>query len=72
MQITLGYVKCSIADLGCLSWILDPDFYSSRFPDPTTAPKEEGENIFCPSSFVSNKYHKIVNNFIFQQVKKFF
>jgi hypothetical protein len=35
----------------------------SRIPDPTT-PNEEGEN-FC-----SHKYHKIENNFIFEQVKK--
>jgi hypothetical protein len=54
--------------------IPDADFYPSRIPDPgsrildlTTAPKEEGEKIFC-----SHKYHKIVNNFIFEQVKKKF
>jgi hypothetical protein len=49
--------------------IPDADFYPSRIPDPgsripdlTTAPKEEGEKI-------RHKYHKIVNNFIFEQVK---
>jgi hypothetical protein len=33
----------SVADPGCLSRIPDPDFYPSKIPDPTTAPKEEGE-----------------------------
>ncbi len=47
-----------IPDLG--SWI----------PDPTTAPKEEGK-IFLSYHFCSHKYHKIVNNFIFEQVKNF-
>jgi hypothetical protein len=27
---------------------------------------------FCPTIFCSHKYHEIVNNFIFEQVKKFF
>jgi hypothetical protein len=27
--------------------IQDPDFYHSRIPDPTTATKEEGENLFA-------------------------
>ncbi len=40
----------------------------SRIPDLTTAPKEE-EEIFCPKIFLcSHKCHKIVNNFIFEQV----
>jgi hypothetical protein len=56
----------SVADPGCLSRILflsitDP---GSRIPDPTRAPKGE--------RFCSHKYHKIVNYFIFEQVKKFF
>jgi hypothetical protein len=33
----------SVADPGCLSRILDPDFYPSRIPDPTTGTKERGE-----------------------------
>ncbi len=33
----------SVADLGCLSRIPDPDFYPSRIPDPKTAIKERGE-----------------------------
>ncbi len=35
----VGYRYTSIADPGCLSRILDPDFY----PDPKTATKERGE-----------------------------
>jgi hypothetical protein len=46
-------------------------FYPSQVPDPTTAPKEEGEKIFCPAIF-SHNYHKIANNCIFEQIKKIF
>ncbi len=57
-----------VADPGCLSrmilFLLHP---GSRILDPTTAPKEEGEK-----KFFSLKYHKIVNNFIFEHVKKVF
>ncbi len=60
-------------------FIPDPDLYASRIPDhgsripdPTTAPKEEGaKNFVCPTTFC-HKYHKIVNNSIFEQVKNFF
>jgi hypothetical protein len=48
-------VKTSVADPGCLSWI----------PDPKTAAKDRGEKKIC-----SHKYYKIVNYFIFEQVKK--
>jgi hypothetical protein len=58
-------------DPGCLSRIPDPDFYPSRIRDPTTAPKEEGK-IFFPTIFVATNIIKIVNNFIFEQVKNFF
>jgi hypothetical protein len=47
-------------------FIPDPDFYQSRISDPTIAPTEEGENFICPTIF---KYLKIVNNFIFEQIK---
>ncbi len=30
----IGKVNTSVADLGCLSRIPDPDFYPSRIPDP--------------------------------------
>jgi hypothetical protein len=55
----------SVADPGCSSI---PDL-GSQIPDPTTA-KKEGENIGCPTFFCSHKYHKIVNYFFFEQVKK--
>jgi hypothetical protein len=47
----------------------------SRIPDPTITPKEGGgwgEFFCCPTIFCSHKYHKIVNNFILELVKKFF
>jgi hypothetical protein len=51
-----------------------PGSRSLFIPDPTTAPKKEGEIYFvCPTIFCSHKYHKIVNNFTFdEQVKKIF
>jgi hypothetical protein len=64
-------VSNSVADPGCLSRITDPDFYPSRIPDPTTAPKEEGRIFcFCPTIFCSLKYHKNVNNCFIEQAKK--
>jgi hypothetical protein len=43
-------------------------FYPSRIPDPKTSTKERGEkNFFC-----SHKFHKIVNYFIFEMLKKRF
>jgi hypothetical protein len=33
----------SVANLGCLSRIPDPDFYPSRIPDSKTGTKERGE-----------------------------
>ncbi len=51
-------------------FIPDPDFVHPgsriRIPDSTTSPKEEGK-IFC-----GHKYHKIVNNFIFEEIEKIF
>jgi hypothetical protein len=35
----------SVADPGCLSRIPDTDFYPSRIPDPTTAPREGAKNV---------------------------
>ncbi len=56
-----------IPDLG--SRISDP---GSRIPDPTTAPKEKGEKFVCLNIVCSHKYHKIVDSFIFGQVKRIF
>jgi hypothetical protein len=65
-------VATSVADPGCLSRIPDPDFYpfrikdlGSRIPDPKSATKERGKNI-CYTFFCSHKFHKIENDFIFE------
>jgi hypothetical protein len=43
----------------------------SRIPDPKTASKKRGEKkIFCQTFFCSHKFHKIVNYFIFEMLKK--
>ncbi len=55
---------------GSVMLIPDPDFLS--ISDPTTAPKDEGGKKFSPTIFCSRKYHNIVYNFIFEQVKKNF
>ncbi len=78
-------LNSSVADPGCLSRIPDPPFIhpgfsvlsipdpGSRVRDPTTAPKRGGGIKFvCPTIFSSHKYHKIVNNFIFEQITKIF
>ncbi len=52
-----------------------PDILSIPDPgsyDDITAPKEEGETNTFVLPFCSYKYHKIVNNFIFEQIKFFF
>ncbi len=56
-------LQSSVADPGCLSRILDPDFYPSRIPDlgsqipdPKTATKERGEKkIRCQTFLCSHK-----------------
>jgi hypothetical protein len=60
-------VFSSVVDPGCLSRILDPDFYpfripdlGSRIPDPKTATKERGEK-----KLVVIPFHKIEIYFIF-------
>jgi hypothetical protein len=47
----------SVEDPGCLSRILDPDFYPSRIPDPKRAAKERGKKICCHTFFCSHKFH---------------
>jgi hypothetical protein len=71
LQPTTGTVAPVLRISGYLSRIPDPDFYPSRIPAQTTAPQEGGK-IFVLPLFCSHKYAKIVNNFIFEQVKKFF
>jgi hypothetical protein len=56
----------------------NPDFYpsripdpGSRIPDPKTAAKEKGEKkISCHTFLCSLKFHKIVNYFSFEVLKK--
>jgi hypothetical protein len=51
---------CSVADPRCLSRIPDPDFYSSRIPDPKTATKERGEKKFVVITFyVATNFTKL-------------
>ena len=66
-----GNLFISVADPGCLSRIPDPDFYPFRIPDPKTDTKERGEKKFIVKPFFcSHKFHKIVNYFGFEVMKK--
>ncbi len=66
----------SVANPGCLSRIPDPDFYPSRIPDPgsripdpgskNSNKRERWKKICCHS----HKFHKIVNYFSFEVLKK--
>jgi hypothetical protein len=49
---------CSVADPGCLSLILDPEFCPSQIPDQKTATKERGEKNLLSCLFCG---HKITN-----------
>jgi hypothetical protein len=50
----------SVADPGCLTRILDPEFYPSRIPDPKTAMKDRSEKkLVVIPFFWSHKFHKI-------------
>jgi hypothetical protein len=63
----------SVADPGCLSWIPDPDFYSSRIPDlgsKNSNKRERWKKISCHTFLCSHKFHKIVNYFSFEVLKK--
>ncbi len=47
------------------------NFFPSRIPDPKTATKERGEKkIYCHTFLCSQKFHNIVNYFIFEVLKK--
>ncbi len=52
----------------CGSGMFIPDLDSGS----NNCTKRRGEKSFCPTIFCSHKYHKIVNNFIFEQVKNIF
>ncbi len=63
---------CNVADPGCLSRIL---IYPFRIPDLgsyNSSQRGEGKNFCCPTIYWSHKYHKIVNNCIFEQVNTIF
>ncbi len=69
----LHFCPVSVADPGCLSRILDPDFYPSRVPDlgSKNRNKREGwKKTSCHTFFCSHKFHKIENYFIFEMLKK--
>jgi hypothetical protein len=52
----------------------DPEFYPSQIPDLGSNNRtKRGENFFFfPTISCCHKYHKIINNFIFEQVKNIF
>ncbi len=67
----------SVADLGCLSRIPDPDFYpsripdlGSRIPDPKAAMKDRGEKKIVVIPFVGAINFTKLNYFIFEMFKK--
>ncbi len=64
------FVQCC----GSGMFISDPGswFLSISDPGSNNSTKRGGGKFFGPSMFCSHKYHKIVNNFNFEQVKKFF
>jgi hypothetical protein len=50
----------SVAELGCLSRIPDPDFYPSRILDPKTATKEGGvKKLVVIPFFVATNFTKL-------------
>jgi hypothetical protein len=80
--LDLFFFKASVADPGCLSWILifthsgtriqHRDFYPSLIRESKTARKEEWKIICCLTFSYSHKFHKIKNSFIFEQVQNIF
>jgi hypothetical protein len=73
--MTLSTFFISVADPGFLSRIPDPDFYPSHIPDPrsnNSTKRGRGKKKIFPTIFCNPNYHKILHNFIIEQVKKFF
>jgi hypothetical protein len=65
--------KTSVADLWCLSRILDPGSWFWPIPDPGSknSKKREGWKKICCHNFIcSHKFHKIANYFSFEVLKK--
>jgi hypothetical protein len=61
----------NVADPGCLSQFPDPDFYSFRIPDPTTATKERVEKkCVVKPFFVATNFTKLKIILFFLMLKK--
>jgi hypothetical protein len=58
----------SVAEPGCLSPIPDPDCYTSRIQKQQQ--KRDVKKNLLSYLFCSTKFHKIVNYFIFEMLKK--
>ncbi len=56
-------------DWGTPCWV---EVNKNKLGSNNKTQREEGKIFCCPTVFWSHKYHKIVTNFIFEQVKKFF
>jgi hypothetical protein len=63
-------VAISVADPGCLSRILDPDFSHPGSQSQIQQEKRGVKKISCHTFFCSHKFHKIENYFIFGMLKK--
>ena len=64
-----------MADPGCLSRIPDPDFYPSRIPDlgsriQKQQQKRKVKKISGHTFLCNHKFHKVVNYFSFEVLKK--
>jgi hypothetical protein len=58
---------------GSEMFIPDPDFYPSRIPDlgsKNSNKKERWKKISCHTFLCSHKFHKIVNYYSFEVLKK--
>jgi hypothetical protein len=70
----LRYWVPSVADLGCLSRIPDPDFCSSgsRIPDPKTATKKKGKKMCCPTFLSPQIFQKLKIILVLSRLRKNF
>ncbi len=72
--ICRGYSKCRMhkSCVCSLSCVVGPEYNVADPGSNNSTKRGRRGKIFCPTIFCSHKYHKIVNNFIFEQVKKIF
>ncbi len=71
--IRIHSLHCSVADLGCLSRILIFTHPGSRISDPgskNSNKRERWKKISCHTFLCSHKFHRIVNYFSFEVLKK--